>query len=129
MSEEGIIVLSEEEEDSLRKIVNSKSSWLYSTMFGKRIKIVVNDETIMDGVIDVDRGNTKKLYKYFIFYDGTKVGEIISANEDSKEVANEWLEKVPFLISAAVRRTLKQDPNLLMVKKQGEYNDTEIENR
>ena len=58
-----------------------------------------------------------KFYGYFILYDGEKVGDMISASDDPRKAANEWLEKIPSLISAGIRRTLEREPGLLVAEK------------
>ena len=60
-----------------------------------------------------------KFYGYFILYDGEKVGDMISASDDPRKAANEWLEKIPSLISVGIRRTLEHEPGLLVAEKEG----------
>ena len=62
-----------------------------------------------------------KFYGYFILYDGKKVGDMISASDDPRKAANEWLEKIPSLVSAGIRRTLKREPGLLVAEKVGGF--------
>ncbi|MCL4342740.1 MAG: hypothetical protein M1267_02655 [Candidatus Thermoplasmatota archaeon] len=58
-----------------------------------------------------------KFYGYSMVYDGKKVGEMISASDDPKVAANEWLEKIPSLLTAGIRRTLRKEPGLLVAER------------
>ncbi len=58
-----------------------------------------------------------KFYEYSMIYGGEKVGEMISANANPREAASEWLEKIPFIISAGIRRTLREEPGLLVAER------------
>ena len=64
-----------------------------------------------------------KFYGYSILYDGKEVGGMISASDDPRKAANEWLEKIPSLISIGIRRTLKREPGLLVAEKVGGGSD------
>ena len=55
-----VVVLSEAEENNLLHLLNAKSSWLYSTLFGKNIKVIINGAVVLDGIIDVDRPEKMK---------------------------------------------------------------------
>ena len=62
-----------------------------------------------------------KFYGYSILYDGKEVGGMISASDDPRKAANEWLEKIPSLVSAGIRRTMKREPGLLVAEKVGGF--------
>ena len=42
---------------------------------------------------------------------------MISASDDPKVAANEWLEKIPSLLTAGIRRTLRKEPGLLVAER------------
>jgi hypothetical protein len=58
-----------------------------------------------------------KFYRYSIFYDGKKVGEMISTNDDPRKATDEWLDKISTMVSAGILKTLKDEPGLLVVEK------------
>lgn len=58
-----------------------------------------------------------KFYGYSIFYDGKKVGEMISTSDDPRKAADEWLDKIPTMVSAGILKTIKDEPGLLVAEK------------
>ena len=60
-----------------------------------------------------------KFYSYSIVFDGKKVGEMISAFDDPRIAAKEWLDKIPSLVSAGIERLLKKEPGLLVAEREG----------
>ena len=58
-----------------------------------------------------------KFYGYSIFYDGKKVGEMISTSDDPRKAADEWLDKIPTMVSAGILKTIKDEPGLRVAEK------------
>jgi hypothetical protein len=55
-----------------------------------------------------------RYYRYRILLEDEPVGECFSASPDPRTAATEWLEKIPNLVSAGVRRVIRREPGLLI---------------
>ncbi len=61
-----------------------------------------------------------KFYQYNMVLDGKRIGEMISPLEDKEQVINQWLDKVPRMISIKIREIREKDPDAFDARRTGE---------
>jgi hypothetical protein len=57
-------------------------------------------------------------YGFRIIFDGKEVGNMITPTEDPKKAAQEWLDKIPDLISIPIRKAIENEPGLLIAERE-----------
>ena len=59
-----------------------------------------------------------KFFEYSIKFDGDEIGKMVTPFDDPRKAAEEWLERVPALISVPIRIKLEKEPGLLVAERE-----------